>query len=238
VVRTLESRILEIQQVEESSQKAARPKVNGTQEATLGGAESTSTKQATVHMWVGKQSRLKISNWKKPPRNRRRPKLARIRTPHPYQLLYQTGASWKRLPSRNLSKVLLFSPNHLQNRKASKASVAISRRARATYPKITNQTAKMEKTSPRKSNSQWNSSMRMMMPSSPWVTQRQRKRETEISSNTRYKELIYHIKHWMRPIQKRSSINSKTKSRRHTKMESIVRNWMSRSLIRELLRRA
>ena len=96
----------------------------------------------------------------------------------------------------------------------------------------------MEKTSPRKNNSQWSSSMRMMMPSSPWVTQRQRKRETEISSNTRYKEVIYHIKHWMRPTQKRSTINSKTKSRRHTKMQSIVRHWMSRSLIRRLLRRA
>jgi hypothetical protein len=49
VVRTLESRILEIQQVEESPLKVVNLKVEATEEATLGGAESTSTRQAAAH---------------------------------------------------------------------------------------------------------------------------------------------------------------------------------------------
>ena len=70
------------------------------------------------------------------------------------------------------------------------------------------------------------------MPSSLWVTQSQRNRETETSSNTLQKVMEFHIQPLIRRTLKRSSINSRAEISLPTRTESTALNLMSTSSIR------
>ena len=110
-------------------------------------------------------------------------------------------------------------------------------RVRATYPKLTNRTAKMEKSSPRRNLSPWSSSMRTTMPSSLWATKSQRNRETETLSSTSQKVTKFLIQPSIRRTLKRSLINSRTKNRPPTRMISTALPLNTQRSIRRPLRK-